>query len=317
MEAKNWAEIQDRVITLYGQGRLREALEAANSAAEIFPERATRTSYWRACLYSLLGETQEALAILEKAVANGIWWSETTLLNESDLAPIRDTPEFREIVLACKHLSAAAQEAARPQLIVLPPRKAEGASPPPLLMALHSRGSDAQKFAPYWQPAADAGVVVAIPQSSQVCAKDEFCWDDEDKAATEVTWAYEKMRDSYRFDPSRLVLAGASQGGRIAITAALKGDPFQSRGFIAVVPAVRDIEGFVVLVDKAAARGIKGYIITGDRDQFYQGACRLQDAMEKNGLLCKLDVRPGMGHRFPPDFSDTLLRALDFILKGD
>lgn len=34
-------------------------------------------------------------------------------------------------------------------------------------------------------------------------------------------------------------------------------------------------------------------------------------------LLCELDVRPGMGHRFPPDFSDTLLRALDFVLKGD
>lgn len=31
-------------------------------------------------------------------------------------------------------------------------------------------------------------------------------------------------------------------------------------------------------------------------------------------LNCELDVRPGMGRRFPPDFPATLERAVNFIL---
>lgn len=31
-------------------------------------------------------------------------------------------------------------------------------------------------------------------------------------------------------------------------------------------------------------------------------------------LNCEPDVRPGMGHRFPPDFPATLERAVNFIL---
>lgn len=208
MEVEKWAELQERVFALYDQGRLCEALEVAGSAAEIFPEKVARTSYWRACLCSLLGETQKALAILEEAVNHGIWWSEATLMNEPDLAPVRNAPQFQEIVLTCKRLGVAAQNAARPQLMILPPGNAESASPPPLLMALHSRGSNAPELAPYWQPAAGAGAVVAIPQSSQMYSKDEFCWDDRNRAAAELMWAYEEVRDSHRFDPHRVVLAG-------------------------------------------------------------------------------------------------------------
>jgi predicted esterase len=304
-------------MTLYAQGRLREALEAADRAARDFPERATKTAYWCTCLHSLLGETQEALPILREATDHGIWWSESTLMKESDFAPIRDLPEFRDIMRASKDMAAAAERTSLPQLVSLPPRKIEGGRPPPLLMALHSRGANARQSAPRWEAAADAGVVVAVPQSSQMSAADEYCWDDELKAARDVAWAYARALEEHRFDPDRVVLAGASQGARIAIAAALKGDVFRSCGFIAVVPALRDITQLAALMHGAASRHVRGYMITGDRDQFYQWVRPLHDAMKKAGLSCELDVREGMGHRFPPDFAATLPRALDFVLARE
>jgi hypothetical protein len=295
MQSNDWTDLQDRVFTLHGQGRLREALEAADRAARSFPQRPTRTAYWRACLHSLLGETREALVVLREAVGHGIWWSESTLMNESDFAPIRDLPEFHDILRACKDMAAAAERASRPQLTILPPGKVEGATPPPLLIALHSRGANSRQFAPRWEAAVDAGMVVAVPQSSQVYATSEEC----------------------RFDPDRVVLAGASQGARIAVAAALKGDAFRSCGFIAVVPAVRDVTQLAALMPGAAKRHVRGYMITGDKDQFYQWVCLLHGAMQEAGLSCELDVREGMGHRFPPDFGTTLSRALDFVLAHE
>jgi predicted esterase len=317
MELNDWTDLQDHVMTVYAQGRPREALEAADRAARVFPDMSTRTAYWRACLHSLLGETREALAILREGVGHGIWWSESTLMNESDFAPIRDFLEFQDILRVCKDMAAAAQRASRPQLMILPPRKVESPTSPPLLMALHSRGANSRQFAPRWEAAVDAGMVVAVPQSSQMCATDEYCWDDEDKAAGEVAWAYARASEECRFDADRVVLAGASQGARIAIAAALKGGGFRSCGFIAVVPAIRDITQLAALMPEAVRRYVRGYIVTGDKDQFYQWVCLLHDAMKNAGLSCELDVREGMGHRFPPDFGTTLPRALDFVLARE
>lgn len=122
-------------------------------------------------------------------------------MNESDFAPIRDLTELRDIMRACKDMGAAAERASRPQLMILPSREIESATPPPLLMALHSRGTNSRQFAPRWEVAVDAGVVVAVPQSSQVFATDEYCWDDEGKAAGEVAWAYARASEECRFDP--------------------------------------------------------------------------------------------------------------------
>lgn len=309
-----FADLQERLFDLYAHGRLREALEVAAHAAERFPENTAKTSYWRACLHCCLGEADEAIAVLEDAVRHGAWWSEETLMRDSDFDSIRSTPAFQVIVRECARLHAIAQEAAGPDLLVLTPPAPGRGELAPLLIALHSRGGNARTFGRFWDAVLASGIMVALPQSSQVCGKDEFCWDNESLAESEVASTCSRVAEAHRFDPGRVILAGASQGGRIATTMALKGDAFQSRGFIAVVPAVRGIDEIVPFIEPAARRGVKGYIITGDKDQFYQGVRRLHAAMEDRALRCELDVRPGMGHRFPPDFPATLERAVNFIL---
>ncbi len=87
-----------------------------------------------------------------------------------------------------------------------------------------------------------------------------------------------------------------------------------SRGFIVVVPAIRDVSEFGVYLKAASDRGVRGYMVVGDKDRFFKASCDLHDAMQSHGLPCVLDVHQGMGHRFPPGFGDGLRRALEFVL---
>ncbi|MEX0974385.1 MAG: hypothetical protein WD024_03405 [Bacillota bacterium] len=69
-------------------------------------------------------------------------------------------------------------------------------------------------------------------------ASDQYCWDDETRATADVEQAYARIVKECRFDADRVILGGASQGGRLAILAALRGESVRSRGFIVVVPIV-------------------------------------------------------------------------------
>ncbi len=148
-------------------------------------------------------------------------------------------------------------------------------------------------------------------QSSQMCAKDEYCWDDPAAGEAEVATALASLRASHRFDADRVVLAGASQGGKLAITMSLAAP---TRGFIAVVPAVRNTEVFGDSIKFAAERGAKGYIITGERDHFLAGAVDLQRFLDSGGVPCRVEVVAGMPHTFPEDFPERLARAARFVM---
>lgn len=79
MNVRDLYSTQKRVYELYIKEKFQDALEQALQAAERFPQRATTTSFWIAILYTRLGERERALAILQRAVKEGIWWSEKEL----------------------------------------------------------------------------------------------------------------------------------------------------------------------------------------------------------------------------------------------
>ena len=53
-------------------------------------------TYWRACIASLLGDKEQAVALLRMALSEGTTYPE--LHADVDLEPLRDYPPFRELV---------------------------------------------------------------------------------------------------------------------------------------------------------------------------------------------------------------------------
>jgi adenylate cyclase len=83
-------------ISLSEIGRREDAVREGATALELSPGDSVML-YNGACLYSQLGETRRAIATLRQAIAAGVenygWMN-----NDTDLDPLRDDPEFKELM---------------------------------------------------------------------------------------------------------------------------------------------------------------------------------------------------------------------------
>lgn len=316
MDDRDFHRVRGQVLDLHREGRYQEALQVAAKAREQFPGKG-ETSYWIACLQCRLDDPEGALRTLQGAVKNGHWWSARWLTQDPDLEPLRDRPLFQEIVAESRRRREEAQAGARPELLILPPENYASKEAFPLLIALHWFGGTVEEFAPYWEPVRKVGFLLAVPQSSQVATEDGFGWNDRERGHREIATHWERLNRLYPIDNERVIIAGASQGGRLAIEIALAGDIFHCHGFIAVVPAIRDPEGLVVRAEKAAKHGLRGWIITGEHDHFRPGAESFCELLQNAGVSCELTVVPGLGHDFPDDFGTRLPAAIGFVLKEE
>lgn len=314
MDDRSFHRVRGQVLDLHREGRYREALLVAEEASRSFSEKEAETSYWIACLKCRLGNPEGALGTLQEALEKGHWWAERWLTQDPDLEPLRDRQPFQEIVTESRRRQKAAQAEAKPKLLVLPPTGDERREVFPLLIALHWFGGTAEEFAPFWEAARKAGFLIALPQSSQMATEDGFGWNDREQAKREIETHWKQLNHSYQIDPERVILAGASQGGRIAIELVLKSDLIPCRGFIAVVPAIRKPEELAVRGEEAGKRGLRGWILTGEHDYYRPGAERLCELLQKKGTPCNLAVIPRLGHDFPDDFGARLTAAVRFVL---
>jgi len=315
MEPEKFHRVRGQVFLFYRRGRYREALEAALAAKERFPEKEGEASFWIACLLCRLGDVGGGLKTLQEALEQGHWWGEHSLLKDPDLEPIRDRPEFKRLLEVCKKRQQVAQAQAKPDLLLLLSKRKREKSP--LLIAFHWFGGTAQVFAPYWEAAQDHGFLVAVPQSSQVVSEDGFGWTDREWARREVAAHWERLKSEEGVDPNQVILAGASQGGALAIELALAGELIPALGFIAVVPAIHDPQGLAELAKEAAKRGVTGLVITGEHDHFRSATEAFSAQAQEAGLKCELQIVPELGHDFPEDFPSRLGDGLRFLLSEE
>src|SRR5439155_1027890 len=166
----------------------------------------------------------DALDALETALAAGCRYRREWLEGNKSLASLVDSARFREIVARADARYRDAAAAARPKLMFAMPDEPPDAFGYPLLLVLHGNNSNASETAPHWSAMADAGWVVAVPQSSEIGpTPDAYTWNDRDRTAAELTTHLEKVKHSTQIDIGRIVLTGFSMGGTQAIALPLVG----------------------------------------------------------------------------------------------
>jgi acetyl esterase/lipase len=85
---------------------------------------------------------------------------------------------------------------------------------------------------------------------------------------------------------------------------------------VAVVSAYPDLPDVVGVARDAGARGLRAYLLTGDRDTTRDQVEHLYADLLAGGVEAKQEVVPDLGHEFPNDFPERLRRAVVFILDG-
>ncbi|MCA1706219.1 MAG: hypothetical protein LC808_24325, partial [Actinobacteria bacterium] len=232
------------------------------------------------------------------------WWSEGRLRGDPDLAPLQGRADFDAVVDAARRRQAA--NPSRPGLEVLRP----STQPRGFVIALHGAGGTIESVAAQWQDATQLGYAVGIPLSSQRSASDDDRrgWHDVDLAAHEVADACDRLARQLELDPQSAIFAGFSQGARRVVEWALMGALPDVRRFIGVGPGVDQVrfENVDRQLESAVRRGVRAAFVVGEDDWVLESVKRFHEALRAARIASRLDVVPGVGHEYPPDFRSRL-----------
>lgn len=306
-----FGDLQRAVFAAHSDGSYQSALDLIDEAsAGLRDEHAARLVFWRACLLSVAGDPDAALAEFDQALDEGIWWDPVILERDADLDATRALPswaDYRDRVLAHREEVAAA---AKPELTVDFPDDPVS-SPCPAIVVLHGAWSNAARTRPYWQAALDAGWVLALVQASQPAGTDSFVWTDYPRTSLELADHFAALDGRGDVAVEASVLAGFSQGAAAALRAVLAAEVPVNR-FILHAPSF----GSIRLPDDALSRHpnperLEGVVLVGTADHAHDDATRITRELE--GRIGRLDFErvEGLGHDAPADFDDRLQSWLD------
>lgn len=301
-----FAEVESRVLTLFGRGELDAALGVAEDAARRWPDRTGYTAYWAACIRCALGDAPGALRTLSDALdTTPVWWSRSTLEDDVDLGPIRALPGFAGVVAECERRGDRARATASVAARVLRPAadRFRGAA----VVALHGRTGNLDDSAEAWQAAADAGITTVVLQSSQMVGAGMHCWDDLAIAERDVRAGIASALGDAN---DGVVVAGFSQGGGVATRLALARTP-PCRAVVAIAPSFMRAgltpEELRPLLGGAARAGVRGWLAIGGDDARYRpGAEAVAALLSAAGVPIAASIVDGIGHAFPPDLRAAL-----------
>jgi predicted esterase len=307
MESMTFRELTDQMVALYHQDRKEEALRLIEQNQDSFPEQAARLMFWRMCLLSLTGRSDDVLSVFQQGLDSGLWWH-TELFADPDLNAVHDLPEFKRLMAISQEKYEQAQgQVERDYTILLPESPSSGLYP--LLITLHGRNGNKEVDLVQWEMARQRGWLVLSAQSTQPVFQGAYHWDNPARGLDDLYFYYERAAQKYAIDPQRMVIAGFSQGSGMAIYTALKGD-LPVRGFIGIGTWWADPNELT-----SERKDVRGYFITGEKDHTLDRAHEIQEVLRKNNIEFTEEVHAEIGHGFSTDFGASFDKAIDFIFK--
>jgi predicted esterase len=303
-------ELQSQVIDLVEKKANKEAFLLMEQAKEKFPQKRDRLGHWIASLYVLEGKHQEALAELHEVIQHGLWWNPEILSSDPELSALKSYAEFNTILMTCQRMYEAEKESSHAHYSTLGNQEAET-----VLFPLHWKGSNIKEFSQQWADP-KLNYFMGFPQSSQLFSYQCYSWDDTSTAFHDVKTTYQEFSQKNNVSKKMSILAGASQGGNIATQMSLRADVEEFHHFIAIVPAF-DLKALQEILKNQLNPHVRGCIITGDQDPFYETVLEAVQLFETYQIPCKLIVKEGMGHEFPSDFPNVLEEAVQYVRERD
>jgi len=312
-----YTNLLNRTLEIYMKG---DHLEAYNFITENYKGVKGNLAQIYNFRYSIANEVgleELALQIMREAIVEkGFWYQYKYLIEDEDLKSLNKYKEFAELLDICKKRESAAKRKEKPDLKIVVPDKMNKQFKHPLIIALHGDQENIEITEEYWSSCIDKNYLLALPQSSQIQFSEGYEWKDIDKGSRELKEHYKNILEKRNIDSDNIIIAGFSAGGRVALYSILK-DIIQVKGFILVAPWLPEIDEWVPLLDKIREKGIKGYVVCGDKDgDCYKCTRRFTDLLNSKKIPHKLKIFKGLDHDYPDNFNEILPKAIEFISKN-
>ncbi|SCP95368.1 hypothetical protein [Anaerobium acetethylicum] len=291
--ANNYDITLDRAFALCMRGDIESAVAEARVVLKEFGW-IERAAHLLLCIYSITGKDNDAGELLHSMQADGIWLNPGELECDTDLDSLRGWPEFRSLVEFSKREYERLSKDVKCELIPVQ----NGTEGKEALYFVHGRGTSFAEFTGEFAECFMDQKLFFI-QSSQVYAKDRYCWDDEEKAIEQITAVLKSCKTNKRY------ICGISQGGRILVQALLQNKI--NDDIYLLIPAVSDKE---VNLAKRIIETRCGNIcvIAGEADCCCKATIELVQILRNTGYNVELKVIPGMGHFLTEEAKKEIVR---------
>ncbi|MBA7547078.1 hypothetical protein ES705_39480 [subsurface metagenome] len=318
MKRITYARLLNKTLEIYRQG---DYLEAYNFITEnykgIKKGNLAQIYNFQYSIANEVGFEKLSLQLMREAIVEkGFWYQYKYLIEDEDLKSLNKYKEFAELLDICKKKESEAKRNEKPDLKIIVPVKMNEQYKHPLIIALHGDQENIEITEDYWSSCADKNYVLALPQSSQIQFSEGYEWKDIEKGSRELKEHYESILEKYNVDSDNIIIGGFSAGGRVALYSILKGI-IQVKGFILVAPWLPEIDELAPLLDKIKEKGIKGYVVCGDKDDdCYECTRRFIDLLSSKKISYELKIFKGLNHDYPDNFNEILPKAIEFISKS-
>jgi predicted esterase len=319
MATRSFDALYAQAMGLYDEQKYVEALDVLTREGGNFAERAADIAYLRSCMAVRAGKPELAVTILEEAVQQGYWYGEQVMRLTPSWQTLQGTPAFERVAAVCKEREAAEHPESR-VFVREPEGGIQSGQRYPLLIALHGNGDTASQALAGWHAVTSGGWLLAAVQSSEMIGSNAYGWFDVDRAFREIQGQYASLCEQYPIDTGRVILAGFSMGGELALRLTLEGT-IPARGFVLLGPGgtIETADAWLPFIEAGATRGLRGYVLLGAQDvniSLYD-VRSVVTLLNEHGIPCGLEIIPGVGHTYPAENAPILERALAFVEQDE
>ena len=127
----------------------------------------------------------------------------------------------------------------------------------------------------------------------------------------DVKKVYEQIKNDYLIDTTKILLGGPSAGGMLSIDLAIN-NHIPAQGLVLAFP-VKPREFGADEIYEAGINGLKVSMICGENDWALERQKEMSVIFDKLDVENRIVIYPENGHEYPDDFSDQILKSIEFI----
>lgn len=280
------------------------------------------TNYNVACMYSILGQKDEAFRYLDRAIELGGFTNDMVrqIEDDQDFDKVRKDPRYAELL-------AKAGKGARggvvlqqgkqvdPEWQVTVPKGLDKGKKAPLIVALHAYNDSMDRSIEVWKAAAaEMGAILLTPQGTFQLENGHYQWGRDLNVIEEnIMDAIDEVMDEYQVDKKKIVIAGFSQGGWVTWELALRNPDI----FCGAIPVGgRFPQDWKDNAEEELVKNLRIFAMLGadDDENLVKGNKEASKSLKDIGVKIEVKVYDGVGHDFPKKATEEQVKALEFVL---
>ncbi len=304
----SYEELQTRAVDLLRKANIDSAIVIMEYAVTKFPEEEQWSTNFLAQLNIRSGNNAKAVEIWKAGMEKGYNYNLTSHMYDRFY---KDDSDFLRLV----NMEKERNDRSHIKHEVILPAAYSQDNYYPVIFIFHGNNRNIESAKTSWVSQTMKDKYIAVFLQSYIYSNDvNYVWKSGDtKTEKEFKDIYGKILTGYSVDTTKIILAGMSAGGRLALEFAFN-EFVPVSGLVLNCPVVPENIGDE-LIGQFVAKNNKIGIITGDKDFALEGQKGLVSNIKEQGGQARITVSKDAGHEFVEGFSDLLNDYLKWIIE--